>query len=389
MKISAIKSTSSCVYCLEFPDGSKYVGKTKNLVKRMKLYEKYGVERGGLVGSKIAEFGIESADVRVLREVKCDDQVDLEICLSILEIKYIRELCTLTPNGLNVSLGGESLGIPAECITTDAEYIKSLSSSSKAILVYDLEGNFVEEYPSIAELSYNKGLDEKYVRDFVGRSKPMKDKWYLREKRYGYVPRKIVVTKYEIKEKVKYKTVVVEHVVEKKVEKFRYTPALKYDMNGDFCGEYASKREASRTFRNGSPVGWGVYCNGYILFKKVDDNYPLKIEDYTILSKKQLRDYYVPAEDLEDIPVRERKVRVALSDGMVKEFVPRCVDGKYTNIKLGFAVEQMSKNGKVKVAEYGSIRDAADATGIAYSGIWACVMGRTSSCAGYRWRKKE
>ena len=49
----------------------------------------------------------------------------------------------------------------------------------------------------------------------------------------------------------------------------------------------------------------------------------------------------------------------------------------------------MSKNGKVKVAEYGSIRDAADATGIAYSGIWACVMGRTSSCAGYRWRKKE
>lgn len=43
-----------------------------------------------------------------------------------------------------------------------------------------------------------------------------------------------------------------------------------------------------------------------------------------------------------------------------------------------FPIAQMSLDGKV-VAEYDNIRDAAKATGIPYSGIYACVNGKTKN----------
>lgn len=49
---------------------------------------------------------------------------------------------------------------------------------------------------------------------------------------------------------------------------------------------------------------------------------------------------------------------------------------------------QMSLDGKV-VAEYDNIRDAAKATGIPYSGIYACVNGKTKKSKGFVWKKIE
>lgn len=60
----------------------------------------------------------------------------------------------------------------------------------------------------------------------------------------------------------------------------------------------------------------------------------------------------------------------------------------YSKLKLSFPVEQVRLNGD-SVCVYGSIRDAADATGIPYSQIYACVMGKTRRCHGYIWRKAD
>lgn len=381
MNISeAKKNYCSCIYCLSFPNGLSYVGKTKELSSRMSLYERYGGSSN--VNSAIEEFGLDSIDVSILTEVKCRNSVDLELCLSILEVKYIRELNTVYPNGYNVSLGGELLGIPIEHLTTDSAIIGAHSSSSKPVLLYDLDGNFICEYPSISRCAYDNGVDEEVIRNLVGKRHPISNKWYLRFKRYDYIPQKIDAPVYEVRERVRYKTVTETRVVERELTKFRYSKALKYDMNGDFCGEFDSKSAACKTFLKNSHCGWGEYRNGYILFKKVSDDYPKKIEDYTVLSKKQLKDYYVPANELDDIPVNHSAIISFNNSVETKQSL--CVDGKYTNIKHRFSVTQLTLGGDV-VATYDSIRDASIATGIAYSQIYNCLKGRTKKAAGYKW----
>ena len=55
---------------------------------------------------------------------------------------------------------------------------------------------------------------------------------------------------------------------------------------------------------------------------------------------------------------------------------------------LDFQIAQMSLDCKV-VAEYDNIRKAAKATGIPYSGIYACVNGKTKKSNGFVWKKIE
>ena len=55
---------------------------------------------------------------------------------------------------------------------------------------------------------------------------------------------------------------------------------------------------------------------------------------------------------------------------------------------LDFPIAQMSLDGKV-VAEYDNIRYAEKSTGIPYSGIYACVNGKTKKSNGFVWKKIE
>lgn len=375
----AKKLHCSCVYCLLFPNGRRYIGKTKDLGSRMGLYESFG--GSSLVSDAIIEFGWGVIDVLVLREVVCDDEVDLELCLSILEVRYIRDYRTTGLEfGYNVSFGGECLGIPIEHLTTDVDVIRRYHSGEKVVLCYDLDGNYVREYESVARMSYDNGVDEDSIRRYVGKMKPFADKWYLRFKRYDYIPERIEVPVWEVRERIKYKDIIEERVIEKEVTIHTHVPALKYDMNGKFCGEYPSKSAAKRTFTKKSVVDWGVYTNGYILFKKVSEDYPKQIEDYTVLSKKQLLDYYVPADELLDLEFSEEYQKQASKR--------LCVNGKYTNIKHQFKVHQCGLDGRI-IATFDSIRDASHETGVAYSMIYNCLKGVTKRASGYKWKKSE
>ena len=55
---------------------------------------------------------------------------------------------------------------------------------------------------------------------------------------------------------------------------------------------------------------------------------------------------------------------------------------------LDFPIAQMYLDGKV-VAEYDNVRYAAKATGIPYSGIYACVNGKTKKSKGFVWKRIE
>lgn len=57
-------------------------------------------------------------------------------------------------------------------------------------------------------------------------------------------------------------------------------------------------------------------------------------------------------------------------------------------VRLDLPIVQMSLSGKL-VAYFDSIRDAAKITGIPYSGIYACVNGKTKKSKGFVWKKIE
>ena len=368
MKFNECRSKHfACVYCLEFPNGMKYVGKTHDLSDRVSVYERFG--GSSRVGDAIKEFGIGSVDIRVLARLDGLNRVDSELCLSILEIKYIRELDTIYPNGLNVSLGGELLGVPIEYLTTDANTIKSLMSGNKILLEYDVDGNFVSEYPSIARFAYEKGYSENSVRDAVDKMRAFKGKHILRTKRYDYIPDKIEVDEVKIIERVKYETRVEERVVQRD-RTLLMVPVIVYDLNGDFVGEYESNSAACRAlYVSGHNMPLGIYKNGYIAFKKVSDDYPKKVESFEEMRYKVTREEYVPVAELDDKPI-------APSTGG---------KGKHEKLRHVFAVNQYKLNGEF-VAQHRSIRDASDSSNIPYCQIYNCVMGNTSRAKGYIWK---
>lgn len=378
MKIEdARKVKGACVYCLEFPNGLRYVGKTKCLSDRISLYERHSDSMNKYLSGAMSEFGLGSVNVYELTSIKCANSIDLDICLSILEIKYIREMNTIYPNGYNISLGGEVLGIPIEHITTDKDLIRARNTGEKVVLLYDLEGNFVEEFCSISRLAYDKGVSEDSVRDLVGKMRPFKDKWYLRFKKYNYVPQRIEVPIYEVKERVKYKDIIEERVITRDRVEVVTPNVLAYDMNGDFVGEYKSRAEAARNLVTKSDMPYGKYTQGYILFKKESDDYPKKIEDYLTLKGKVTQEVYKSVEELEDIPqLKDRPDYI----NMRKK--------PHKNLRLNERINQFDLNGNF-IAQFNSIRDASMNTGIRYSMIYNCVNGATFTAKGYIWRKVE
>lgn len=357
-----------CVYCLTHPNGLQYIGQTNKLSNRLKLYQR---QISGCFSDSdsvhlraLRLFGLDSCSIDILSSPSKLSAEDLPLCLSILEIKYIRQLNTLHPSVYNVSIGVELLGLPSCDLNT--------SGTLKPILVYDSDGNFLSESPSLLRCMYSLGIVKKNLSGYLYKNKVYDGKYVFRSKRYDKVPLHIETSSFKIVPRVRYQTVVEKRVVRKEVE---YTPhvvphALKYDEDGNFCGEYSSKCEALRTFSKSHSVPYGKYCNGYILYKKVSDDFPSKIEPYSETVGKILGDIYKPISECDDMPVLCSKR-------------PSRAKAKLRN---DIDIAQYTLDGTL-VAKYSGIREASRITGVSYCKIWACVMGRTRKSAGYVWCK--
>lgn len=365
MKISeALKVHYSCVYCLTFPNGKKYIGQTGDLGRRMRQYMQKGEEASGsMVCDAILEYGLDLVDVCVLAEVKTGDRGDLLLALSVLEIKYIRDVGTLAPNGYNVSVGGEILGLSAESIMTFGGSM--YSGSPRAVLCYDLDGNLVCEYDSIEKCAYSLGVDSDDISEFLRRGRNVfRGEYMLRYKRYGEVPQKIMP--YKPKEVVKRRTVYEDKVVvrERRIAK-AFNPILKYDINGRYCGMYDTLADAAASVGLGS-VQKGKITRGYIFLE------------------------YDGGEIREDIGSIERtrrrlpKYSDFLSLSAEERIRDADVNKGWSSLINDFPIGQYSKEG-VLVSRYSSIKDASIKTGIPYANIWACVFGRVRKCRGYIW----
>lgn len=372
MKVSeCLRRHDACVYCIVFPNGKCYVGRTFDLSERFRLYSNSSNASNKFLSAAFKEFDISSVEVNILFGIRGCKREDVDLCLSLMEIKYIRELNTLSPNGYNVSLGGEILGIPVEYLTTDAAMIKSLRSSNKVVLEYDLEGKFVREYESINRCAYEKGVTCDDIRPYLTRESAFRGLCYLRQKKYDYIPDSIDVAKCVTREKVKvvHKTVVKEKVVTKTTIE---NPVIVYDRHGDFVGEYISQSEAARQLGVGY-ICVGRWRSGYIAYKKVSNDYPKKVEGKDELYGYVLNEEYTPKGELELSPT-------------MKEYGTMAMPHKWRKLKLDFGVGQYTFSNQL-IKEYANIRAASEGSGIRYSQIWACVNGRTQQAGGYVWKK--
>lgn len=366
----AKKLKCACVYKLTYPDGKCYIGQTKCLGNRVRLYESqlsrnFGSDSKNM--SALAEFGIENVDISIVSVFDIADSSDLLLCLSILEIKYIREFDTLYPNGYNSGIGGEILGIPTEDIQTNG--------ASCQVLVYDKDGVFQKSYHSKGRCCYDMGLLENELSRFLDKAKIYKGKYIFKTGKYGYIPERIEPVGYKVVNRTRtiVHNEVVKHVVEKEYVTHVVPHALKYDMQGNFCGEYESKRRAALSFSRNHNIPYGKYVNGYVLYKKVSDDYPIKIEPYEDTIGKVLGDTYKPMSECENKPVKES----IKNKKEIRAYFPN-----------DFKIEQYDLNG-VFIAQYDGIRSASNSTGVRYSCIWQNIKGITKRGGGYIWKKLD
>lgn len=363
----ARKKSFACVYKLTFPNGKSYIGKTKDLGGRMKIYERNYLAKDftSCIGAAFEEYTLNDISIEILAEPKNLSKVDMELILSILEIKYIRKFDTITPNGYNVGIGGEILGIPIDAISTDREI--KYTCGDKAVLCYDLDGNFVQEFDSIEKCAYNFGVSATTVgANLNSRRELFHGKYMLRLKRYGIVPEKILPFKREVVEKKIVNTIVEEKIVVKEKTVTIKHPVLKYNADGEFCGEYDTATDAALSIGR-KAITKGVLIGGYIFFDY--DGGEIKQNIGKITRKdKRLPKYSEALESMNttaDIAPYRREWKNLIND---------------------FKVAQYSLDGEL-LETYGSIKEASYMTDIRYSQIWANVFGRTRKCGGYIFKK--
>lgn len=279
----------ACVYKLVFPNGKIYIGKSKDIGKRVGLYERkttgdWEDEHDGRLYDDLKVFGLDSIGVEVLfKVIACngvDSERDLDYALGIVEMRWIKELGSSNPDvGYNATDGGEMFGIRR------MEKIKEVE-----------------------------------------------------------------------KEKVVYKDVLVE-----RRHQTLGVPVVGYDINGNYIGEWESRVAFTREVidANGA-LGFGQWRKGFIMYPK-EEPIAQHVESY--------------AEYIERTRAAEIEAKKVLESKVGRLKVLR--DVRYTR---GVVITDYNFE---EVGRYDNIRDAAEETGLRYSGIYTCLKNGYGSVGGY------
>lgn len=359
----------ACIYKLTFPNGKSYIGQTKNLKDRLKLYSsaiRFKKDKS-MVELAVEEFGLYSVSIDILAKPTGLEGDDLLLVLSILEIKYIREHNTLAPNGYNASIGGEVLGIPTECIST--KFGLANYSGSKPVLCYDIDGNFVKEFESIERCAYVLGVNSNQLSAYIDKRMPFKNEYLLRFKRYGEIPEKILPFKKKVIEKVVVNKIYEDKViVRERVEVAPKNQVLKYNADGEYCGIYDTATDAAVSIGSKNILK-GVLRKGYIFFDYDGGEIRQNIGKVDLLATRlpKYSDFLMESGNEKVVLTKNRGWSKLIND---------------------FRIAQCDLDGDL-IEVYDSIKDASYKTGLPYSGIWACVFGKTRKSGGYIWRKYE
>lgn len=173
-KLVEMKSNHfACVYRLWFPNGKVYVGKSKDIGKRVDIYERKTTGRwadsstGTALYGAIRLYGLESVECEVLFRINSasgiDWEKDLDYALGIVEMRWIKNSRSSEPEyGYNGTEGGEMFGVKnmervkevervvekQRIVWKDVVVERERQTNGVPVVGYDVNGNYIGEWPS-------------------------------------------------------------------------------------------------------------------------------------------------------------------------------------------------------------------------------------------------
>lgn len=303
------------------------------------------------------------------------DSDDLSLCLSILEVKYIREQDCIYPKGYNTSIGGELLGIPVDVIETRFG-VNATGYAGKSILVYDKDGNFVSEHPSVTKCAYALGVPNSCISNAIDKIALVRSTYMVREKKYGDIPQKILpFAPQVVKKTVVEKEVEVEKVF---VKKELSNASIMYDEYGEYVGIFESTHQVRKYIGIDCRFPFGREYHGYYLFRYNGGEIKKSLGVFT--SKMLTTTMYDDILALGDAENIGDMISLKVVDEEKEEAVR-----KEHHRKITRQINKYSLDGEF-LASYDKIADAAAANDVFESGIRACCNRKTRRCGGFIYR---
>lgn len=237
------------IYCYTSPNGKCYVGQTVDESKRKYQHKCNAYSEGGRDWDKpfyraIRKYGWDEFSYEVLWEKELENVETLRILLNKQEIFYI-ELFDSFHNGYNCTKGGTCTDISSNVghELSQEHKEKLIKSASKIVWQFDLDGNFIKEFPSAAEAARELGGDvsSQIIACCRGKGKTSKGyQWrYAGENPGKYITEKVSHKGISGKANPKSKTV------------------YQYDLNRNLIKEWDCLMDVSREFNCNS----GSLCN--------------------------------------------------------------------------------------------------------------------------------
>ena len=234
------------IYKLISPSDKCYIGQTVNFNRRLSDYKNFHhCEKQKKLFNAIKKYGFENFRIEIIEIINIESKKELQSKLNELEILYIKIFDSIE-HGYNICKGGNQykLGVKTSEETkqkqrdswTDKKK-KELSDKTKgkrrgnalnikAVLQYDINGNFLREFESITEASlvtncHNSNITDvcnnkiKFTNNFIWRFKTEND--------YPLKIEKVIITKKASKQSIVYQ----------------------YSLSGELLNTFNSMKEAS------------------------------------------------------------------------------------------------------------------------------------------------
>lgn len=233
-----------CIYVrTNLINGKQYVGQAKDFKQRENEWRCLKHHYAGvLINNAREKYGLSNWKVNIVRECNTQDE------LNRWEMYYIEELKTKTPNGYNLTDGGEtSSGYKRtnESIERSKYYGMYESTFRKTVLQYDLDGNFVKEWISASACKREGGYNQGAVSECCRGDRRRYKNFMWKYKENDEIPPKIEPYNTELTHKLKSDAQKGKKQTVKQRMK-RAKPIYQCDMDGNIIKWWFAANEAAK-----------------------------------------------------------------------------------------------------------------------------------------------
>lgn len=149
------------IYKLTSPSGKSYIGQSKNIERRLTSYRNLKCKKQQALYNSIFKYGFKNFKVEILEE--CNEEM-----LNELEVKYITEFKTLSPNGYNLKEGGLIKKFTEEAKTNCKrgkirEWKNYIHTYDEPLLLFNSKFELLKKYLNLEEAALDNKIDPRNI----------------------------------------------------------------------------------------------------------------------------------------------------------------------------------------------------------------------------------